>query len=381
MFHKKLLFILLSLLAIVNNSINANDIDENKITSENDDNDNLISSLENMTNEDLEMICKSRGFEIVRETDVDGTGSDNAEGKLKELSRQDYIDAAKQCLEVEAEMEKVLNDHPDLLAEIEAEAERMRQEQKHLEEQIADAQSKLEEEKRKAGEKFTNAFMENEQHTQQTEDETDVDGEDDSAKTTTEMSGDSNDEEVIDLDNCCDSSKTETDEVAIEDASEIDRTEDAENTNEDTTTIHSEKNNSSDTEDLTQSYNKISGGKVEDREEINLEGEAEEETSSSISDNGIGKQEILSIGGIIKEIREQISKDLTRVFDVILPAPYRGHLMDFLRPILSVVKDTAVVVKDMLKRYSSIIMTDLRSKTNNETSYAVSEKVEANDAP
>jgi len=53
--------------------------------------------LESMTNEALEAICTSRGFEVVKEKDAE-TGED------KVYSHDDYINAAKQCLEIEAEM-------------------------------------------------------------------------------------------------------------------------------------------------------------------------------------------------------------------------------------------------------------------------------------
>ena len=53
-------------------------------------------SLESMTNEELEELCTSRGFELVKELDENGV-----EG---EITREDYIDAARQCLEIESEM-------------------------------------------------------------------------------------------------------------------------------------------------------------------------------------------------------------------------------------------------------------------------------------
>jgi hypothetical protein len=53
--------------------------------------------LESMTNEELEEICTSRGFELVKETNEET-------GETKVYSHDDYVHAAKQCLEIEAEM-------------------------------------------------------------------------------------------------------------------------------------------------------------------------------------------------------------------------------------------------------------------------------------
>ncbi len=53
--------------------------------------------LESMSNEELEDICIKRGFELVKEKDDDT-------GELKAYSHEDYINAAKQCLQIESEM-------------------------------------------------------------------------------------------------------------------------------------------------------------------------------------------------------------------------------------------------------------------------------------
>jgi len=53
--------------------------------------------LDSMTNGELEEICTSRGFEVVKEKD-EGTG------EMKTYSHDDYVNAARQCLEIESEM-------------------------------------------------------------------------------------------------------------------------------------------------------------------------------------------------------------------------------------------------------------------------------------
>jgi hypothetical protein len=52
--------------------------------------------LEKMSKEELEAICTSRGFELVKET--------SKSGKQIDYSQQDFIEAAQQCLAIEAEM-------------------------------------------------------------------------------------------------------------------------------------------------------------------------------------------------------------------------------------------------------------------------------------
>ena len=50
-----------------------------------------------MTKEELEEICTSRGFELVKEQDKES-------GEMATYSHDDYVNAAKQCLEIEGEM-------------------------------------------------------------------------------------------------------------------------------------------------------------------------------------------------------------------------------------------------------------------------------------
>jgi len=68
-------------------------------TTKNDnDNDNEeYYNLEAMTNEELEEICTSRGFELIHETD-ENTGEEIV------YTHQDYIDAATECLQIEEDL-------------------------------------------------------------------------------------------------------------------------------------------------------------------------------------------------------------------------------------------------------------------------------------
>lgn len=53
--------------------------------------------LEEMSDEELEEICTSRGFELVREVD-------EVTGEPVVYSHQDYVDAASECLQIEADL-------------------------------------------------------------------------------------------------------------------------------------------------------------------------------------------------------------------------------------------------------------------------------------
>ena len=61
------------------------------------DGDDEALNLEDMTIDQLEEICTSRGFDVVKEKD-ETTGED------KIYTHEEYVTAAQQCLEIESEM-------------------------------------------------------------------------------------------------------------------------------------------------------------------------------------------------------------------------------------------------------------------------------------
>lgn len=70
-----------------------------------------------MTEDELEKICTSRGFAIVRDA------IDPATGKAYDLSHEDFVNAAIECLTIEQEINEILESNPALKAEVEAELE------------------------------------------------------------------------------------------------------------------------------------------------------------------------------------------------------------------------------------------------------------------
>ncbi|EJK77996.1 hypothetical protein THAOC_00129 [Thalassiosira oceanica] len=74
-----------------------------------------FETLESMTNDELEAICISRGFELLREAGANYT-------------REDLIEAAAECLQTEADLEEILRNNPSILQSLQRESSRMKDE-------------------------------------------------------------------------------------------------------------------------------------------------------------------------------------------------------------------------------------------------------------
>ena len=159
-------------------------------TAETGSDDEQEVDLASLTDEELEEICTSRGFEVVKEKDEET-------GEFKKYSHEDYINAAKQCLDMEAEMEAILNENPELIKEIEAEAERMRQENERLENEIKNMINDNIDGDQAADEQVDKNDDSNESETEAAEESTD-------GETTTKDNGnvviEEDSDEVLDLD-------------------------------------------------------------------------------------------------------------------------------------------------------------------------------------
>lgn len=134
------------------------------INDENDGDDEPLTStsdLDNFSESELEDICIQRGFEVVKEDNVNYT-------------HEDYVDAARQCLFMEEEMEKALQEDPEFLKELEDERNRMMEEKQKLEEQLL---ALLREEEEKAKLLSAAAAAENENQSTSSDDDKDADKE------------------------------------------------------------------------------------------------------------------------------------------------------------------------------------------------------------
>ncbi|KAL3805647.1 hypothetical protein HJC23_005891 [Cyclotella cryptica] len=103
--------------------------------------------LDEMSDEELEEICKSRGFELVRELNA-------TTGEPILYTHQDYVDAATECLQIESDLEEILTNHPEILEDVERESKRMMNERDILQEKLGGLQDdmvKVEKESASAG--------------------------------------------------------------------------------------------------------------------------------------------------------------------------------------------------------------------------------------
>jgi hypothetical protein len=79
--------------------------------------------LQALPDDELETICLVRGFELLKDEVDPNTG------EVYKLSHDDFVDAAKQCLAIEKEMNDLLEAHPELREELEDEIKAMQEEQ------------------------------------------------------------------------------------------------------------------------------------------------------------------------------------------------------------------------------------------------------------
>jgi len=96
------------------------------------------TDLHTLSDKELEEVCIMRGFELYREMDEET-------GEEYQFTHEDYVEAAKQCLAVEREMNEILAEHPELLEELHSEVNHMVEEKKRLDEKLAAAKAEQEE--------------------------------------------------------------------------------------------------------------------------------------------------------------------------------------------------------------------------------------------
>jgi exonuclease VII small subunit len=91
--------------------------------------DNEWVSLDDLTDAELENICTSRGFELLRE-------EENGENGDIIYNHKYYVEAAEQCLAIAEEIEKVLQENPDMLQQLVEEVARLEKRKVELEEAL-----------------------------------------------------------------------------------------------------------------------------------------------------------------------------------------------------------------------------------------------------
>ena len=100
------------------------------------------SDLETMSDAELEAICTNLGFVVIDQ--------DPETGHPIQLTHTDYVEAARQCLTIEAEMEEILNENPELREEFMQELDRMMQQEQAENERLLKEKERLEKELKEA---------------------------------------------------------------------------------------------------------------------------------------------------------------------------------------------------------------------------------------
>ena len=262
--------------------------------------------LNTLTNDELAAICTDRGFELVFELD------DATEESL-EYTHEDYVDAARECLKLEAEMEAFYEENPEMLREMEEERERMMKEQEELEQKLKEAQDKLDKRKAKKAPEG-GAFVKKAKEGEEAGDD-EIDATIDNNQVTNEESQKDNqkdelpaDDEVIDLDN-----------IMNEVIEESQQTKD-EHSND--------------------------GTKAEPKDTSSAEVDSAPSITASTSDDGL----IIEFKEVYAEFCEKVRQDFATIANIVVPKPLRGPLKEGLQKGFSIAKDAS---SDILGRVKS----------------------------
>eukprot|EP00560_Eucampia_antarctica_P002403 CAMPEP_0197833316 /NCGR_PEP_ID=MMETSP1437-20131217/18624_1 /TAXON_ID=49252 ORGANISM="Eucampia antarctica, Strain CCMP1452" /NCGR_SAMPLE_ID=MMETSP1437 /ASSEMBLY_ACC=CAM_ASM_001096 /LENGTH=364 /DNA_ID=CAMNT_0043437295 /DNA_START=116 /DNA_END=1210 /DNA_ORIENTATION=+ len=300
-----------------------------------------------LTNEELEQICTIRGFELTKEVD-------NETGKSVEYSHDDYVEAARQCLDIEAEMEKIIQENPDILKEIEEESEEMLKEQERLIQQKKELEDKLNKAKTATPEKVPTPKS-NDDSTQN------IPSQPNNLK-----QNDDDDDSIIDLDESMDDEKSE--KVEKDTTANIKNIESSVNDKKDG---NREKTASSSTlkEDLTHEEGESpspSENNVKDSPMSSLPSPSPtfEKTIQRVKESD---QPLFTLKDIAMDFKEQVGKDLDRIGKILLPPSIRGPLVeDVLKPAMRVGKQISIQTYEFLKRYLSVFFAKVKAKVEDE---------------
>mmetsp|Transcript_18069 Transcript_18069/g.51736 ORF Transcript_18069/g.51736 Transcript_18069/m.51736 type:complete len:405 (-) Transcript_18069:270-1484(-) len=261
--------------------------------------------LTTLTNDELVAICTDRGFELVFDLD------DATEEPLV-YAHEDYVDAARECLKLEAEMDAFYEENPDMLGEMEEERVRMMKEQEELEQKLKEAQDKLDKEKARQS-SDSSAFV---KKTKQ-EEATGGDETDDNDNVSNEESKKDNrkddeltaDDEVIDLDDIMNEVIEESQKTKADHPNDGTEAEPKEATSAAT-------NESSETNSAPSSI---------------------ASTGSSEADDGL----IIEFKEVYAEFCEKLKQDFEMIVNIAVPKPLRGPLKEGLQKGYTIAKDAS----------------------------------------
>ena len=285
-----------------------------------------------LTNDELVAICTDRGFELV--TDVD-----DATGEPLSYSHDDYVDAARECLQLEAEMEEYLASNPNMLKEVEEERERMLKEQEKLERQLKETRGQLNAENAASSVEST-AFVQGQStsdiiefvtESKETEERYVAPGEiaeKESKNTASREDLPVDDDEVIDLD--------DTMNEVIEE-SQIDESQ-------------SEAEAEGAAEKLAEPTDAV---RYENQTPTIPSADSEVASHADTGHHGLLVSEFKEVA---IEFCQKVKQDFNRVADIVLPKPMRGPLKRALKKGYEIGKEITFHAVDMIKRYSKALI-------------------------
>lgn len=289
-------------------------------TKQSDDSDETEINLHELTDAELEEICTSRGFELVREID-------DATGEPISYTHDDYIDAAKECLELEEEMDSFFEDNPELLGDLQAETEAMMKEKEVLEQRLFDTQEKMAKKKFEQAEKVKRGAFVTPENSDEGESneylsslpygDNEASAGSDSTVGTSPSAGSVGDGPKIE--------EVQSDEGQGSYGGKEEMAD-------------SDKNDSS-TEGI-ESKNTLDDENVES---------ALDAPSDSTDDGPLAFSRFMK--ETLVEFRDKVEKDLTRVAEIIVPEPLRDPLKQSMATAIRVAKGAGISTASMMKRY------------------------------
>jgi len=290
-------------------------------------------NLVELSDEELEAICTSRGFELVREID-------DTSGEPISYTHDDYVDAAKECLELEEEMESFFQENPDLLGDLQTETEAMMEEKEALEKRLAEAQDRLVKEKSKHAEKIKREALVS------PADKSDKSGGNEYLNSLPD-GNETRDEKAPHL-HATQSAETDTRKEKKESDTSGDERTTGENEKQ------AESGSGSNSDGKLENETTESEPKRGDSDEVDAA-----EVSSSSEDGGplafsrLTKETLL-------EFRDKVQKDLTRIGEIIVPEPLRDPLKEMMGVAYRVAKSAGISTASMMKRYFHALLDSVK---------------------
>lgn len=293
--------------------------------------------LDSMTNEELENICTSRGFELVKETDP-STGAE------RQYSKEDFLEAARQCLEIEAEMEDLLEKHPELVEEIKVEAEKMKLEQEALEKELAAIKSDIDHSREMNSEEHHQGYVERSIELEMIELWLKEEG--------LNIYGDSEGTMYL-------GGNPLFDEQTGTNIERLDYLR--KKFPQKPWTVEIEANHSG--------Y--IDTDTVQDKEGVSNETKkakldtADEKTTKAVSKK---PDQLLTLHDLMNELQTKVKHDITFVIDLIMPKHLQEPLKEALTPVFRIIKGATLTTYDMVKRYTLLIVKEIQNQSDEERS-------------